>query len=382
VAKERTLVRRGTRALGAALALAAILLCAAASTAFAVPARFWGAVPQASPNLEQLQRLKRGGVDSVRIPIGWESAQPVRNGPFDWADADSRIEAITSAGIEVLPFLSGAPTWAVPRAWVPGSHHGIKAVSRLPATGTAAAGWSGFVRAAVERYGPGGSFWTERPTLPQRPIRTWQIWNEENFKYFVTKPNPAEYGKLVKLSSAAVKGVDSGAQIVLGGLFAKPNEARFKLKPPQAYFAADFLDQLYRTTPGIKSKFDGVALHPYTADYRQLTPDIEEFRAVLERHHDAGKGLWITELGWSSEPPSITDSFAKGPAGQVKQLKGAFRLLARNQAAWRLKRVYWFAITDYFGVCNFCGGSGLFTADFAAKKSWFAYVRFAGGNPN
>jgi polysaccharide biosynthesis protein PslG len=375
------LVRRGTRALGAVLVFAVIAAGAMASTALAVPAKFWGVVPQASPTAEQLQRLKRGGVDSVRIPIGWDSAQPVKNGPFDWRDADPRIEELTRAGIEVLPFLSGAPTWAVPQAWVPGSRRSIKAVSHLPANGAAGAGWSGFVSAVVGRYGPGGSFWAEHPELPQRPIRTWQIWNEANFKYFVTRPNPAEYGKLVKLSSAAIRAVDSGAQIVLGGLFAKPNEARFKLRPPQAYYAADFLDQLYRTTPGIKSKFDGVALHPYTADFRQLAPDIEEFRAVLKRHRDAGKGLWITELGWSSEPPSLTDSFAKGPAGQVKQLKGAFSLLARKQAAWRLKRVYWFAIADYFGVCNFCGGSGLFTADFAAKKSWFAYVKFAGGSP-
>ncbi len=36
-----------------------------------------------------------------------------------------------------------------------------------------------------------------------RPIRTWQIWNEPNFKYFVAKPNPGEYGKLVKISNAA-----------------------------------------------------------------------------------------------------------------------------------------------------------------------------------
>lgn len=375
--KERMLSRGKMCALGATLALAATF--AFASTALAVPARFWGVVPQATPSFEQLQRLKRGGVDSVRIPIGWESAQPTRNGPFDWADADSRIEEITRAGIEVLPFLSGAPIWAVPQAWVPGSHHSVKAVSHLPATGSAAKGWSAFARAAAERYGPGGAFWAARPTLPQRPIRTWQIWNEENFKYFVTRPNPAEYGKLVKLSSTAIKGVDGGAQIVLGGMFAKPNEARFKLKPPQAYFATDFLDQLYRTTPGIKSKFDGVALHPYTTDYRQLMPDVEEFRDVLERNHDAGKGLWITELGWSSEPPSLTDSFAKGPAGQVKQLKGAFRLIEQKQLNWKLQRIYWFAITDYTGVCNFCGGSGLFTADFAAKKSWFAYVKFAGG---
>jgi hypothetical protein len=30
------------------------------------------------------------------------------------------------------------------------------------------------MRELVLRYGPGGSFWQERPDLPQRPIRDWQ----------------------------------------------------------------------------------------------------------------------------------------------------------------------------------------------------------------
>ena len=115
--------------------------------------------------------------------------------------------------------------------------------------------------------------------MPKRPIRIWQIWNEPNFKYFVARPNPAEYGKLVKLSSAAIKGADPGAKVILAGLFARPKRGDVDNgKPPQAYFATDFLEQMYKTTPGIKSKFNGVALHPYTGSYQDLTPEIEEVR--------------------------------------------------------------------------------------------------------
>ncbi len=370
------------RALAISVACAATFLAGFSTSAQAVPAKFWGVVPQIEPNFEQLQRLHRGGVDSVRIPIGWDSDQPLRNGPIDWSGVDSRVENITLAGMEVLPFVSGAPTWAVPQVWVPGSHQSIKAPRNLPASGAAIAGWSAFVRAAVERYGPGGSFWAEHPTLPQRPIRNWQIWNEENFKYFVARPNPAEYGKLVRASSTAIKAVDPGAQVVLGGMFARPGDAIKKVKPPQAYFATDFLERMYQTTPGIKSKFNGVALHPYTSEYRELAPEIEAFRRVLTRNHDSGKGLWITEMGWSSEPlDPLGDSFAKGPKGQAKQLRGAFTLLERNQVKWHLQRVYWFSVDDETGVCNFCGGSGLFASGFLPKKSWFEYVKFAGGKP-
>ena len=103
---------------------------------------------------------------------------------------------------------------------------------------------------------------------------------------------------------------------------------------------------------------------------------------MLRANHDAGKGLWITELGWSSQPPEPNNSFAKGVGGQAKQLKGAFGLLKRNQAKWRVKRVYWFSVDDAPGTCNFCDGTGLFGAGFVPKPAWYAYVKFAGGNPN
>jgi hypothetical protein len=353
-----------------------------APSAGALPADFWGVSPQATPNAEQFQRLRTGGVDSVRIPIGWSAVQPVPGGTPDWSSVDPLVSGATQAGINVLPFVYGAPAWAVIPGVVPGSHGLSTAPKTLPVkSGAQRTAWANFLTLVVGRYGPGGSFWAANPGLPESPLRTWQIWNEQNFKYFVIRPSPADYGKLLNISYGAIKSVDPGAKLILGGMFARPKEAEFKRKPAQAYFATDFLDQLYRSTPGVKSKFSGVALHPYTTAYQQLTPDIEEFRAVLREHHDAGKSLWITEIGWSSEPKSVGDSFAKGPAGQVTQLKGAFRLFKQKQAKWKLQRVYWFSVDDHAGACNFCGGSGLFADGFLPKQSWFAFVKFAGGQP-
>lgn len=369
------------RAWLAALALAVAGIATTASSAAAVPADFWGVSPQATPSVEEFQRLRTGGVDSVRIPIGWSGVEPVQ-GVADFSQVDALVSGAALAGIDVLPFVYDAPAWAVPTATVPGSGGRSKAPKTLPVrSGAQRSAWASFLELVVARYGPGGAFWTENPALSPRPIRTWQIWNEQNFKYFVVRPNPADYGKLVKISYTAIRGVDPGAKLILGGMFARPKEAEYRRKPAQAYFATDFLDQLYRSTPGIKSKFSGVALHPYTADYRQLTPDIEEFRSVLKDNHDAGKGLWITEIGWSSEPRSAGDAFSKGPKGQVTQLNGAFKLFKQKQVKWKLKRIYWFSVDDQPGSCNFCDGTGLFGAGFVPKKAWFAYVKFAGGQP-
>ena len=370
------------RASIAALAITALAAAATAPPAPALPGNFWGVVPQLTPSAEQFQRLKKGGADSIRTAIPWAGVQPARGGAFDWSGVDPTIRLAASARIDVLPFLYGAPAWALPAAPVPGSGGKVKAPKALPVkAGKQASGWKRFAREAVRRYGPKGSFWAENPAVPRRPIRAWQIWNEPNFKYFVVRPRPAEYGKLVKLSYAAIKGADRGAKIVLGGLFARPIEATFKRRPPQAYFAAEFLERMYAGTPGIKSKFQGVALHPYTGTYKRLTPYIEEVRDVLKANRDAGKGLWITELGWSSKRPSRGNGFAKGRKGQAAQLKGAFRLLRKMQRKWHLRRVFWFSVDDIKGACNFCDGSGLFGDGFVPKPSWYAFTRFAGGQP-
>lgn len=376
MSKERISILRKARALSATLAIAALGLGASATSAAALPADFWGIVPQSHPTLEQFQRLQRGGVESVRAPIEWDAVQSQAGGSFNWSGVDSIVKGAASAKLDVLPFLAGAPSWAVPADRRYGSP------KTLPVrNGRQRSGWTRFVKAAVLRYGPRGSFWAENPEVPKRPIRVWQVWNEENFEYFVAHPNPAEYGKLVKLSYTALKSADHGARIVLGGLFARPKEATFKRKPPLAYFATDFLQQMYASTPGIKGKFNGVALHPYTGNYRYLTPYIEEVRDVLKANHDAGKQLWLTELGWSSEHPTHGNSFAKGLGGQKAQLKGAFRLLKSHQRKWRIARLYWFSVEDQVGTCNFCDGSGLFGEGFVPKPAWYAFTQFAGGKP-
>ena len=377
---------RKARALTAVLAVV-VALGAFAASAAAVPATFFGVVPLSVLTQEQFNTLKQGGVKEMRVAMIWGSMQPKRGGPTEWAQFDPLVERAAKSGIELLPFVIGAPSWAVPMVNVPGAP-GAKAPARLPATGSAATAWTTFLKGAVQRYGPNGTFWTENPLVPDKPINVWQIWNEPNFKYFVAHPNPTEYGKLVKLSSTAIKSVDPTAQILLAGLFAKPAGARF-LKGKKVvhatspnYFGSYFLEQMYKTNAGIKSSFQGVALHPYVARYRQLPAQIEELRGVMTREGDAAKCLWVTELGWSSEPPQgPSNVFAVGTSGQARELKGAFTLLKADAAKFRLRHVYWFSVDDAAETCNFCNGSGLFKKGFVPKKSWTEFTKFTGGTP-
>jgi hypothetical protein len=354
-----------------------------ASSAQALPAGFWGVVPQNNPTSAQFQRLGAGGVESMRISIGWPAVQPSQGGSFDWSGFDNQIEEAAKAGIKVLPFLTGAPEWAVPSKRVPGAG-GLTAPARLPISGAARTGWVSFLTAAVARYGPTGSFWAEHPGVPVRPIREWQIWNEPNFKYFIAKPNPAEYGQLVKLSYNALHAADPGAKVALAGLFSRPKGARDRKTGKHKslnWYASDFVSAMYKGSPGVKAKFANVALHPYTIFAKELPEVVEELRKVMRTNADPAKGLLITELGWSSGAKSAGNLFAKGPAGQAKELRTSFTLARSNQAKWKLKSVFWFSVDDSPGACNFCDGSGLFGPGFAPKPAWYSYVKFAGGTP-
>jgi hypothetical protein len=382
MSKRSEYMSRILRAWTLALALTTFF-AAFASAAQALPAGFWGVVPQNTPSSAEYQRLGAGGVESMRISIGWPSVQPSQSSSFDWSGFDNQVEEAAKAGIKVLPFLTGAPEWAVPSKSVPGAG-GLRTPARLPVNGAARTAWVSFLTAAVARYGPTGSFWAEHPGVPARPIREWQIWNEPNFKYFIAKPNPAEYGQLVKLSYNALHTADPGAKVVLAGLFSRPKGARDRKTGKHKslnWYASDFVNVMYKRTPGIKSKFQGAALHPYTIFATELPEVVTEFRKTLSVNGDAAKSLLVTELGWSSGKASGANEFAKGMSGQARELRTAFTQLRKNQAKWKLKSVYWFSVDDLPGACNFCDGSGLFGPGFTPKPAWYAYVKFAGGTP-
>jgi hypothetical protein len=161
MSKRSEHMSRMLRAWSLALALTTFFALSA-SAAQALPAGFWGVVPQNAPTAEQFGQLGRGGVESMRISIGWPSVQPSQGSSFDWSGYDNQVEEAAKAGIKVLPFLTGAPEWAVPGRRVPGAG-GLTAPANLPVSGAARSGWVSFLTAAVARYGPTGSFWSEHP---------------------------------------------------------------------------------------------------------------------------------------------------------------------------------------------------------------------------
>jgi Beta-galactosidase len=336
------------------------------------PKGFFGIGPQTVLSNEDAAYMKAGGIESVRWPVAWGGIQPTAKGGYHWEGLDQVVAVAARHGLTVLPFLYSTPRWL------------SRKYTTLPVdNGKERKAWTEFLQAAVKRYGPGGEFWNlHAPGVVQyepaisvpKPIRTWQIWNEANFYYFAYPVSPQRYAKLLQISSPAIKAVDPGAKVILTGLFGEPTAHGARGMP-----AAKFLAALYRV-PGIKSDFDGIALHPYAFDTEKLEELVEALHEVTVENHDRVP-LYITEMGWGSQNDFNKVAFEQGTQGQVRELRAAYGYLLGNRARLDLKQVYWFSWKDLPGSCNFCDSVGLFHAGpkFKAKPAWHAFVAITGG---
>jgi hypothetical protein len=334
------------------------------ASAQAVPRGFFGIAPQTSIGPKDTARMRSGGLETIRAPLNWGAVQPTARGGFDWSAFDDVVATAAEGRLEVLPFLCSPPGWAV------------RPHTRLPIdSGRQRRAWTEFARAAVERYGPRGTFWDEhapgtKDPLPRLPIHAWQIWNEENFFYFTRPASPTRYAKLLAISHRAIHRADPRAEVVIGGLFGNPKQS-----PPAAMEAVDFLDRLYRVR-GVKADFDAVALHPYAADAAELRVLVDGVRRTMVRHGDRRAGLYLTEIGWGSQERSPV-SFEVGVRGQARELRAAYGYLLGSRQRLNLEQVDWFSWKDASLLCGFCDSVGLFRQgkSFRPKPAWHALVQ-------
>jgi hypothetical protein len=308
---------------------------------------------------QDLGRMRKAHVGIVRWGLRWSRVQPLRLLPPSWRVTDAVIGSLASRGIRVLPVLNGTPAWAT----------GTPGTPPLDSR-TARDGWRQFVTASVRRYGPGGEYWASSyqrqfPGASARPIRTWQVWNEQNLpRTFQPRPSPRRYARLLRITHDAITAEDPRAKILLGGMPGYTTHVR----------SWKYLQQLYRQ-PGVKSDFDAIALHPYAPDLTRVTMQIKRVRRVMRAHHDGRSPVWITELGWGSDPPDSYGTNA-GIQGQSRMVKRALPRLIRGRHRWRLEHVLWYEWRDPPpgpGNCSFCQSAGLFWHDQTPKPAWRAF---------
>jgi len=279
--------------------------------------------------------MKANGVGTIRLPVQWPRLQPyasfagvpesarsqftnVGGVPTDFSGTDAQIAAAARNGIDVTALVLCAPAWAAVDPNEPFSP------PRDPAS------YARFLTTLIGRYGTKGTFWTANPSIPKRPLRSFQIWNEPSLhRYFPVKSWAPAYVKLLRASYRAVKAADSGATVVTAGL---PN---FSWRDYATLFKA-----------GMKARgyFDAIAVHPFTGTAAGSVKILGFVRAVLDANGARTAPLWVTEISWPSGrgKADANQSWLTTEAGEAVKVDQVYRAYAKSAKRLKLARAYWY----------------------------------------
>ena len=124
-------------------------------------------------------------------------------------------------------------------------------------------------------------------------------------------PDPDAYAELFKRSSRVIKGVDPEAEVMTAGMFITPQSEG-------AINSIDFLRQVYDHR-GMAEAIDVVGVHPYGPTAESSIEQVEKTRELVEEVGDDAN-LWVTEIGWGSDPDSGND-LGKTPEEQEREME-------------------------------------------------------------
>ncbi|MGD8399198.1 MAG: hypothetical protein PVG11_10125 [Anaerolineae bacterium] len=208
--------------------------------------------------------------------LEWRAVEPVP-GEFFWAYSDWLVRAAEYYGLDLVLRLDHPPDWAATTQ------------DSVPVDLEA---YAAFVERVAYRY--------------RGRVSAYVIWNEPNLaaEWGNRPPDPAGYTRLLCAAAAAVRAADTDALVVSAGL-APTNEAGDRALDERRY-----LEQVYEA--GAAGCFDVLGAHPYGFAYPPDDPPgahdglnvarLADLRAVMVARGDAGKPVWATELGWTTDP--------------------------------------------------------------------------------
>jgi hypothetical protein len=166
-------------------------------------------------------------------------------------------------------------------------------------------------------------------------IRAYIIWNEPNLalEWGGDPPDPAAYVALLRTGYEAVRAGDPAALVVSAGLAPTNGEGDLAMDE-RAYLRA-----MYRA--GAARYFDVLGAHPYGLGQPPDAPAtpangglvfgrLAELRALMLNNGDGNKPVWITEVGWTVDPPPDQPGTGVSLEQQAAYLTGALEWVRRE----------------------------------------------------
>jgi len=212
-----------------------------------------------------VSQYKKIGVRWNRLAFSWVLVQP-RRGEYDWSHYDRLVEACRSEGIEILATLGGHFDSPPVPAWAGESLAEI--IQKNPSD------LENFVKAWVQRY--------------RGKIHFWEILNEP--KVFHKDLTVSDYvEKILKPCYRIIKKEDPSSRVL-----------------PCAFGELPVLGDKEEFWDAARGYYDFHNMHLYVdwGLFRSQPSAVQEEQAVrdylalMKKHGEGGKTLWITEIGW------------------------------------------------------------------------------------
>ena len=236
-----------------------------------------------------LQMAREGGFGWLTLHMPWASLE-LRPGRFfsdaerrsTWEKYDTLVSLAEEYGFRIVLRLDRPPAWARPE----------NPVQTAPPSDLE--DYGNFVATVAARY--------------RGRIQHYQIWNEPNITIeWGDQPIDASaYARLLAVAARRIRTVDPDALIVSAPLAQTLERSRFNLSE------LEYLEALY--VAGFQNSADIVMANAYGFDRPPEDPPaetalnfrrLELLRAVMERHNDGAKPVWVAEFGWNASPPTF-----------------------------------------------------------------------------
>ena len=193
----------------------------------------------------------------------WGRIQPKSADHFNWADADNELEGWhRKLKLTPVPILCYTAQWASS-----GKNHLYPPRDVFD--------YFRFVRAMAEHY--------------KGQIPAYEVWNEPNGRGVFFAGGVDKMVELIKAHYCAVKQVDPNIQVIYPGL---------------AGVDPEYVERSFELGAG--DYYDIMAAHPYQwgrtfNESWQAAESLAELRALIDRHGDEAKPIWLNEFGWEHE---------------------------------------------------------------------------------
>lgn len=300
----------------------------------------------------QLELLQDAGFGWMRQEFPWEDIEIHAKGDFEdrrteptksaWLKYDRIVELAEEHDVRILARLDNPPAWSRAQG---------------DAVGTLAppddfSDFGDFVAAVAERY--------------CGRIGYYQIWNEPNIypEWGEQDVDPEGYTDLLRVAYQRIKTVCPQATVVSAALAqnveaggSNMSDLRF-LERMYAAGAGDYFDVLGAQAFGLWTGPTDRRVSRDRANFNR----IELTRDVMVRHADAGKPIWVTEMGWAAVPDDIPTVFGRVTREQqARYLADAYQRANEEWPfvgplfAWFLRRPDWSEQNQdwfYFGLVS------------------------------